>query len=159
MMTGKYPHTLGMHHFVVQANEAWGLGLNETLMSNYFQNAGYKTHLIGKWHLGHFQKKYTPTYRGFDSFFGHYNGLIDYFNFTSIFNPFTPGYDLRKNIETFYDVKLGRDYATDLFTDEAVNIIENHESDSKPLFLMLNHLAPHSGITNFKFLPKQIKFH
>jgi arylsulfatase A-like enzyme len=28
---------------------AYALGLDQKLISNYFQDAGYKTHLIGKW--------------------------------------------------------------------------------------------------------------
>ena len=35
-------------------------------------------------------------------------------------------------------------YATDMFTDEAVHIIEHH-STSKPLFLYLAHQAVHTG--------------
>lgn len=48
MMTGKYPHRLGMQELVISSDEPWGLPLNETLMPEYFKSAGYKTHLIGK---------------------------------------------------------------------------------------------------------------
>lgn len=147
VMTGKYPQTVGMQNYVIPGGEAYGLGLDQKLMSNYFKDAGYKTHLVGKWHLGYFQQKYTPTFRGFDSFFGYYNGLIDYFNFTYI-EPaatFSPGYDFRNNTEVNRNVKAGS-YATDLFTDEAIRIIKTHDATKKkPLFLMLNHLAPHTG--------------
>ena len=156
----KDPFNLGMQHFVILPDEgkflislqyylitsnflkpsAWGLGLDEKLISNYFQNAGYKTHLVGKWHLGHFAKKYTPTRRGFDTFYGYYNGLVDYYSFEFIQGGFEPGYDFRRNLNVNYDTKNGT-YATDLFTDEAVNIIQSHADSSKPMFLMLNHLA------------------
>lgn len=145
VLTGKDPHNLGMQTWVIQANEAFGLGLDQKLMSNYFQDAGYRTHLIGKWHLGFFQREYTPTYRGFDSFFGYYNGLIDYYNFTYVQpGPNYIGYDFRKNTEVIHDVQPGK-YATDLFTEEALKIIKKHDCSKKPLFLMLNHLAPHTG--------------
>lgn len=145
-MTGKYPQSVGMQHWIIQADEAFGLGLNEKLMSNYFKEAGFETHLVGKWHLGFYQRQYTPTFRGFDSFYGYYNGLIDYYNYTyiEVGTPYAPGYDFRKNADVNYDVKPGS-YATDLFTDEAIRIIKKHDSTKKPLFLMLNHLAPHSA--------------
>jgi len=38
-----------------------------------------------------------------------------------------------------------RTYATDLFTDQAVKIIQDHNSTDSPLFLLLNHLAPHAA--------------
>jgi arylsulfatase B len=122
------------------------LGLHEKLISNYFKDDGYSTHLIGKWHLGYFQKKYTPTLRGFDSFYGYYNGLIDYYNYTYVQrgkSDFSPGLDFRRNENVNYDDKPGK-YATDLFTNEAVKIIKASEKE-KPFFLVLNHLAPHTG--------------
>ena len=42
--------------------------------------AGYATHMVGKWHLGFYEWPYTPTYRGFDSFYGFYTGAEDHFN-------------------------------------------------------------------------------
>lgn len=113
-------------------------------MSNYFQENGYKTHLIGKWHLGHFQRKYTPTYRGFDSFFGYYNGAIDYYNYTWVQSPFPPGYDMRKNSDVNY-LNLPGKYATEMFTDQALRIIDKHDDSKKSLFLMVNHLAVHAA--------------
>jgi hypothetical protein len=36
-------------------------------------------------------------------------------------------------------------YSTDLFTEEAVRIIRQHDCNSSSLFLFLSHLAPHAG--------------
>lgn len=49
------------------------------ILLQYLREIGYKTHAVGKWHLGYFKKEYTPTYRGFDSHFGYWNGLQDYY--------------------------------------------------------------------------------
>ena len=67
------------------------------------QDLGYKTHAIGKWHLGLWKWEYTPsatipppnpalrrafsaltfsggrTFRGYDSFLGYYSGSQDYY--------------------------------------------------------------------------------
>lgn len=162
MMTGKYPHRLGMQELVIVSDEPWGLPLSEKIMPQYFKEAGYKTHLVGKvrgllikilnklclilcqWHLGFFQQQYTPTRRGFDSFFGYLGPYIDYFSYTlEMFNRnYSRGYDMRRNLEVAGN--LGQQYVTNLFTDEAVNVIRNHDKRT-PLFLMVNHLAPHAG--------------
>jgi arylsulfatase B len=104
--------------------------------------------LIGKWHLGFYQKQYTPTRRGFDYHFGYVGPYIDYFDYTlKEFNRnFSRGYDMRNNLKVA-DVS-DRIYATDLFTIKAVEVIQNHDS-KKPLFLMVNHLAPHAGNEDF----------
>lgn len=52
------------------------------------------------------------------------------------------GHDFRRNMSTAWD--LEGEYATDVFTDEAVRIIEEHDQ-SRPLFLYLSHLAVHAG--------------
>ena len=38
--------------------------------------------MVGKWHLGFYEWPYTPTYRGFDSFYGFYTGAEDHFDHT-----------------------------------------------------------------------------
>lgn len=142
-LTGKYSNSLGMQHFVIQNDEPYGLGLEEKIMPQYLKEAGYSTHLIGKWHQGFFQKQYTPTMRGFDSFLGILGGLVGYYNYTHQRNEFVEGFDLRRNLTSYHDYPKGT-YATDLFSSEAVKTINQHNFDT-PLFLQLNHIAPHAG--------------
>lgn len=83
--------------------------------------------------------------RGFDSHFGYlgpYIGYYDYEHQMHIRN-FSRGYDMRQNLSVNYDINP-KPYVTDLFTSEAVNLINNHDSQ-KPLLLVVNHLAPHTG--------------
>lgn len=117
-------------------------------MPEYFKDAGYSTHLIGKWHLGFHQKKYTPTYRGYDSFFGYLGPYIDYWDYTlKMFDrDFERGRDIRRNLTNADDIH--GIYATELFTNHAVNIIANHDRNV-PLYLQLNHLAPHAANEDF----------
>ncbi len=48
-------------------------------MPQCLKEAGYKTAIIGKWHLGHADKKYWPKQRGFDYQYGAMIGELDYF--------------------------------------------------------------------------------
>lgn len=52
------------------------------------------------------------------------------------------GHDFRRNFTSAWDV-VGQ-YATDLFTEQAVQLIKSHPP-TKPLFLFLPHLAVHAG--------------
>jgi arylsulfatase B len=135
-----------MQHYVIPSDEPWGLGLNDKVISEYFKEAGYKTALVGKWHLGFYQKAYTPMMRGFDSHFGYLGPYIGYYDYSLMMHNrnFSRGYDMRKNLSVNYEVDP-KPYVTELFTDEAVNIINQHDENNAPLFLVVNHLAPHSG--------------
>ncbi|XP_042144456.1 arylsulfatase I-like [Ixodes scapularis] len=70
----------GMQHSVIKPAEPWALPLNYTLMPDYFRCLGYKTHMVGKWHLGYYDRQYVPIKRGFDTFLGFYNPSLDYYN-------------------------------------------------------------------------------
>lgn len=54
----------------------------------------------------------------------------------------TSGYDMRKNLSFSYDTN--GTYATDLFTQVAVDTIRNHNQE-RPLFMYVAHLSPHAG--------------
>lgn len=140
-MTGKYPIHIGMQHTVLYAAEPRGLPLNEKLLPQYLRDLGYKNHIVGKWHLGHFKKEYTPTYRGFDSHIGFWTGHQDYNDHTA-FEHGTFGFDMRKNLTIAHE--LHGQYTTDLISKESIEIIKNH-NESEPLFLYVAHAAVHSG--------------
>lgn len=68
-LTGRYP----LHHGIndwIPPSSAYGMPLNETTIADHFKAAGFKTHAIGKWHAGFYTDQFTPTFRGFDSFYG-----------------------------------------------------------------------------------------
>ncbi|CAG9804053.1 unnamed protein product [Chironomus riparius] len=144
LLTGKYPHHNGMQNYVIVSDEPWGLPLDEKLMPEYFQDAGYETHLIGKWHLGFYKEEYSPVNRGFDTFYGYLGPYVDYWDYTlKMFSRnYSRGYDMRRNSEI--DRTYKNVYATDVLTKEAIRVIENHDNE-KPLFLLLSHLAPHTA--------------
>jgi arylsulfatase B len=90
-----------------------------------------------------FSKQFTPYRRGFDHFFGYLGSHIDYWSYEyGGYSTYPLGYDMRRNLDV--DRSYNRTYATDMFTNEAVNLIASHNT-SQPLFLLLNHLAPHAA--------------
>ncbi|KAJ8727197.1 hypothetical protein PYW08_015594 [Mythimna loreyi] len=141
LMTGKYPIHTGMQHAVIRGKEPRGLPLSEKILPQYLKDLGYKTHLVGKWHLGHYKKEYLPLNRGFDSHIGFWTGKIDLYDHTSMDNE-TWGFDFRRGFEVADD--LFGQYATDIYTKEAVKVVNAHNK-SEPLFLMVAHSAMHSG--------------
>lgn len=103
-MTGKYPIHTGMQHTVLYGAEPRGLSLKETILPQHLKKLGYKNHIVGKWHLGHFKKEYTPLHRGFDSHIGYWTGHQDYFDHTAYENP-SWGFDIRrggKSLKIFF---------------------------------------------------------
>ncbi|KAH8411084.1 hypothetical protein KR222_001643, partial [Zaprionus bogoriensis] len=148
LLTGKYPINTGMQHYVIVNDQPWGLPLNETTMAEIFQQHGYQTNLLGKWHLGMSQRNFTPTARGFDHHFGYLGAYVDYYDqaYQQSGKEYARGHDFRDDLEASHD-HLGH-YMTDLLTDAAVQLIERHNASAQPLFLLLNHLAPHAANTD-----------
>merc|ERR1711892_60036 len=99
-MTGRYPYRVGRQHMYIKPLMPAGLATNVPIMPQYFQQAGYTTHAIGKWHLGFCHQNYTPTYRGFDTFYGFYHGSQDFYTHKRTAPPGgVVGYDFRMNKE------------------------------------------------------------
>ena len=171
-LTGRYP----LHHGVndwIPPSEAYGMPLNETTIADHFLRAGFRTHAIGKWccccclcccnrshhhrccslrvsrdrHAGFYNDASTPTFRGFESFYGFYTGGEDYFTHNA------GGYDFRRdpslrchqaNCSQVAWEDKGK-YSTIAFAEEAVAVISKHPSDpAHPLFMYLAFQAVHA---------------
>ncbi|XP_075971687.1 arylsulfatase J-like isoform X2 [Anticarsia gemmatalis] len=144
-LTGKYAYHLGMQGYPLSLSEDRALPVDEKLLPEYLKEAGYATHLVGKWHVGSSRNEHLPTSRGFDSHFGHRGGYMDYYEYT-VEETFSPvgtvsGFALYDNLTAAWDVE---GYITDVYTERATSIIKNHD-ESSPLFLMVGHNAPHSS--------------
>ncbi len=94
---------------------------------------GYRTHIVGKWHIGD-EPEYRPLHYGFDTSYGYLRGQIDPYTHRYKFGDYLTWH---RNDE-FIDE---RGHVTDLITEEAVRVIE--EADDEPFFLYLCHHAPH----------------
>ena len=132
LMTGRYALRLGFEE--CDENDGAELPLSETTMAQMMQSAGYRTYLVGKWHLGYSSYARTPLYRGFDRFYGYYNGYIDYWT---------------KSYDGFVDLQDGEALETDatyldsdyhsayLFNEKVISMISDHAQDyaDTPMFL------------------------
>ena len=150
LMTGKYPSRLGLQHGVIGPDTPYGLPLNETtLLPSYMRKLGYSTHGVGKWHLGHCSWGHTPVKRGFDSFYGYFNGATDYY--TKEMGSFNgeSGFDFRHNtvksdgsVDDEVLWSANTTYSSYLYTQQAKQVISDHDK-STPLFLYLPMQNPH----------------
>jgi len=149
MMTGRYPFRLGMQRGAIERFQPDGLNVSIKLLPEYLKQAGYSSHLVGKWHLGFCHPDYLPNNRGFDTSFGQWNHVTNYYTRIAEFpmSSDTPaeklGYDLHEDGEVTFEGK--NEFSTDLLTRKATEVIENH-NQSNPLFLYLAYQAPHAPI-------------
>ena len=116
-----------------------GTPLNIKTMGHHFQEAGYKTAMIGKWHDGD-AKEYWPHHRGFDYFYGFNNGAANYFVGKNNAQQSDWG-AIHRNDQKLETVG---DYPTDVFGDEAVRYIEQNKE--KPFMLYLSFNAVHGPL-------------
>ena len=149
LLSGRYQIHTGLQHRNIWPAQPNCIPLEDTTVAQKLKESGYKTHAVGKWHCGFYIKECTPTYRGFDSFFGYLTGAEDYYShvagagFPTIPFCFWRGYDLRRNESV--STKEKGEYSTYIFTREAQKIVEQHDKES-PLFLYLAFQAVHSPL-------------
>ena len=73
ILTGSFPLHTGVNT-VIQPSFSYGVPLQFKFLSKVLYENGYSTHCVGKWHLGYYKWSYTPTFRGFMSYYGYMNG-------------------------------------------------------------------------------------
>jgi arylsulfatase A-like enzyme len=134
LMTGRYPMRHGLQTLVIFPSHTYGLPTEERTLPQALKEAGYRTLMVGKWHLGHADRKYWPQNRGFDHFYGNVMGEVDYF-----FRERGGVIDWQRN-GTFLKEE---GYYTTLIGNEAVKLIEA-QNGKKPFFLYVASLAPHA---------------
>jgi arylsulfatase A-like enzyme len=114
----------------------------------------YSTHMVGKWHLGSCSKELLPINRGFDSFYGHYGGAIDYYQHTKNVEKF-------KYLDYFDGAEVNRNktgiYSTYDFGEETRRVFKQV---NEPKFIYLAYNAPHDPVSAPEQLIEDMKkFH
>lgn len=134
LLTSRYGYELGIDDWIntiynsISGKEP-NLGLSAKVSNwpSLFQNAGYKTALIGKWHLGD-RPQFHPTKLGYDEFHGFISGGTD------TINP-------KLEIDGIVTKKSG--LTVDILTNLAIEFIKRN--DRTPFMLSLHYRAPHTN--------------
>ena len=124
LLTGCYPDRVGVPGVIrTHAANSWGyLSPRAVLLPQVLKTAGYHTAIVGKWHLG-LESPNTPTKRGFDTFHGFLGDMMDDY--------------LTHRRHGINYMRRDREidpegHATDLFTDWAVEYLEERAKTDRP---------------------------
>ena len=148
LLTGRSPLSLGITRPI--GGDAV-LPLDEHLLPQTLKSSGYQTLMSGKWHLGSRDETALPHKRGFDSFYGHAGGFIDYYTHQrggglrrrpgGSQQGETPPPDWQRDGKTLVE----KGYSTQLIGKEAVRLLRQRDK-KKPTFLYVTFNAPHTPL-------------
>ncbi|NOX68267.1 MAG: sulfatase-like hydrolase/transferase [Gammaproteobacteria bacterium] len=137
LLTGRNPYRSGIKSWIPEDSGVY-LRDEEITLAEVLKAAGYRTALMGKWHLNSDLGSKTepqPEEQGFDSFYGH--------NAFQIPTNHNPTNIYRGNVA----LGMQEGYTADLYVDEAIRWLEQEDED-KPFFLYLSMAEPHTSIEN-----------
>ena len=142
LLSGRIPMRVGAPGNISSARGGRGLAPHLYLLPELLRDAGYRTHHIGKWHLGYTDET-MPNGQGFESSFGHMGGCID--NYSHFFYWNGPNrHDLwRDGKEVWHD---GIGFGS-LMVDEAKRVID--KKDKRPFFIYRAINWPHYPLQGF----------
>jgi arylsulfatase A-like enzyme len=134
LLTGRYAIRSGINGALMPESKN-GLGAGETTIADIVKGAGYRTGMVGKWHLGN-RPGFFPTEHGFDSYFGllYSNDMIRPWVQTDV-----PMRLYRGTREVPGEVDNAA--LTERYTEEALSFIR--ENGDRPFFLYFAHSMPH----------------
>ncbi len=137
LLTGRYPIRAGVPTNAPSRPGHPGMPTSEVTIAELLRDAGYRTALFGKWHLGT-APGYVPNDQGFDEFFGFHAGCVDYWS--HYFYWATPHFhDLWRNRR---EVHYPGRYLTDLIAEAAIEFVRQVPRE-QPFFIYLAFNAPH----------------
>lgn len=133
LITGRYQYRLpiGLQEPLGRADI--GLPPEHPTIASLLRDAGYRTSLIGKWHMGRLPK-YGPLKSGYDEFWGIRGGGVDYFR-----HGFGGNLDLWDGTTKVHEAG----YMTDLLADRTITTLERRKADGRPFLISLHFTAPH----------------
>ena len=149
LMTGRYQQRFGFERNPQYQPHDPNMGLtkDEKTLASVLKGVGYKSGIIGKWHLGADISNH-PLNRGFDEFFGHLGGGHRYFHEELTIKDSYAAEGENESYRTWimrnHQPEKTDEYLTDEFSNEAVSFIERNKNE--PFFLYLAYNAPHGPL-------------
>eukprot|EP00618_Florenciella_parvula_P031434 CAMPEP_0119466896 /NCGR_PEP_ID=MMETSP1344-20130328/1337_1 /TAXON_ID=236787 /ORGANISM="Florenciella parvula, Strain CCMP2471" /LENGTH=666 /DNA_ID=CAMNT_0007499235 /DNA_START=13 /DNA_END=2010 /DNA_ORIENTATION=- len=176
IMSGKFVHRTGFQSVVAESEvnptSNYSVSLQNKLLPQHLESLGYKSHILGKWNIGHCNDDYLPLNRGAHSFLGYMGPGMDYKSHLSSFGSgnrtqtfWSHGeeqtynvYDMleggtHENGEKWWNTGSGYSgmYSTTIFANRASRIIRQFNSDTptgesdraSPMFMWLAFHAAH----------------
>jgi arylsulfatase A-like enzyme len=142
LMTGRYPQRAGTPGIFGSGRAAPGMPPDEITLAEVLKPVGYRSGLMGKWHLGG-GPEFRPNQQGFDDFFGFHSGCID--NYSHIYywgqggqKGRPPFHDLWRNDQEVWE---NGQFFAELITREAKRFLG--ENRSRPFILYVAYNLPH----------------
>ena len=139
LMTGRHQLRDGVPDWIPPGKPGMNAGV--PTVADYLKKAGYRTAVVGKWHLGE-RDECHPLNRGFDEFFGFLGGGRSYFP--------DPPRAAGAKINHYTQLVRGREpveeteYTTHAFGREAVSFLLRQQGQGQPFFLYLAFNAVHT---------------
>lgn len=140
LMTGLYPHQVGMGLMVSDHGRypypayAGDLSSNCVTIAEAMRSGGYRTAMVGKWHLTPpvgMTKHNWPLQRGFEKYYGTIAGAATYYDPQTLTRDNTP---IRAKGNYYYTDELGKN---------AGQFIDDFAGGESPFFLYVAFTAPH----------------
>lgn len=138
LLTGRHPQRSGISNWAqgdMNGKQGINMALEERTLAEALKEAGYRTALFGKWHLGA-HRDYGPKKQGFDEFFGIRDGFIDNYN-----HYFLHGVGFHDLYEGTEPVEARGQYFPELMVRRALDFIDRNQDH--PFFLYVPFNIPH----------------
>lgn len=115
LLTGRYQQRFGLEWALGPGVKGYGLAAENRTIARYLKDAGYRTGMFGKWHLG-YEPEVGPNRHGFDEFYGLLSGNVDHYSHKEI-NGEEDWYENTQPVKA-------EGYSTELIRDRALRFLD-----------------------------------